>query len=272
MLRPYLLTPKKSLISFVLARALIVIRAQGRCLIDLKEWGALIKFIHIALMLSVIVCPSANATSDCQITNLMPSYWTFWASAKNQDTERQAELFRNYLSEPHEDIYSVIFAQDSKIMAQSMEWWMPKMQNKEHEMRQLTAGLSRQLPTQLNSFRTAFPDFNCSVPVFFLVSVGPFDGATRTINDKTALLFGIDMIASYHGNNFGPLVSHELFHVYHEQTVGENPEEVYWALWPEGLASYVSAQLHPEIPVKKYVVYRKPNPSNPLWLISYLDY
>lgn len=34
-----------------------------------------------------------------------------------------------------------------------------------------------------------------------------------------------------------------LFHVYHAQAVGQKPETFSWALWSEGLATYVSRRL-----------------------------
>jgi hypothetical protein len=117
-------------------------------------------------------------------------------------------------------------------------------------MRQLSAQLASELPGHLKRFRVAFPDFQCSTPVYFVYSANAFDGAVRQVDGKPALLFGIDVVARL-GNDLAPLVAHELFHVHHGQLVRDAPDTVGWALWREGLASYVSRQLNPDLPEEK---------------------
>ena len=80
----------------------------------------------------------------------------------------------------------------------------------------------------------------------FLFSGGAFDGATREVSGKTALLFGLDVIARLN-EELSPLVVHELFHVYHGEAVSEDPETIAWGLWQEGLATYVSRTLNPNV-------------------------
>lgn len=83
------------------------------------------------------------------------------------------------------------------------------------------------------------------VPVYLIVSMGEFDGATRELGGRTFLLFGADMIASLHkGNDPKPLVQHELFHIYHQQHFS-NCGAMWCSLWVEGLATYAAQELNP---------------------------
>lgn len=83
-----------------------------------------------------------------------------------------------------------------------------------------------------------------TVPVYLVVSMGEFDGATRNLDGQTRLLFGADMIARLHGGEARAFVQHELFHIYHG-TRFTGCAEVWCALWNEGLAVYAAQQLNP---------------------------
>lgn len=120
--------------------------------------------------------------------------------------------------------------------------------NVEPLVRALSSALAADLPSQLDAFRRAFPDFRCELPVYFLFAAGAFDGATRRIDDRPALLFGLDVVARVHGERLAPLVIHELFHVHHDVVVPDAPDRLYWALWKEGLATLVSRRLNPDVP------------------------
>jgi hypothetical protein len=114
-------------------------------------------------------------------------------------------------------------------------------------MRELSAKLSDELPRQIARFREAFPKFRCGEPVYFLYSAGAFDGGTRDVSGKEALMFGLDVIARLK-EPLSPLFAHELFHVYHAERIPKSPEAFYWNMWEEGLASYVSDRLNPGEP------------------------
>lgn len=81
-------------------------------------------------------------------------------------------------------------------------------------------------------------------PVFLVVSMGEFDGATRTLGGREYLLFGADMIARLHGGDARAFVQHELFHVYHSPRF-ENCAGLYCSLWSEGLAVHAAQSLNP---------------------------
>lgn len=94
-------------------------------------------------------------------------------------------------------------------------------------------------------FKAAFPDYELTVPVYLVHSIGQQDGGTRTIGGRTIMFFGADVIAAIHDETtIGPFLDHELFHVYHEKYFGDCPQ-LWCSLWEEGLAVYVAAQLNP---------------------------
>ncbi len=94
-------------------------------------------------------------------------------------------------------------------------------------------------------FEREFGPVRTRRPVYLLVSLGEFDGATRDLPGGSALLFGADMIAQYHGDHDpSPFFQHELFHIIHETGPGDC-YQLWCALWEEGLATYVASQLSP---------------------------
>jgi len=84
--------------------------------------------------------------------------------------------------------------------------------------------------------------------IYLVVSLGEFDGVTRTLpgSTKPLLMFGTDMIAKYHGNSDArPFVQHELFHIYHAQRFA-GCKDNWCSLWEEGLATHAAATLNPD--------------------------
>jgi hypothetical protein len=118
-------------------------------------------------------------------------------------------------------------------------------------MWKLSDVLEGDLSLYLSDFQKTFPDFACQNPIYFLVSLGAFDGGVRPVNGYPALLFGVDVIARIHPQDeLGAFFDHELFHMYHRQITGMGGgrgDPLYRALWEEGLATYVSGVLNPRV-------------------------
>jgi uncharacterized protein YjaZ len=81
-----------------------------------------------------------------------------------------------------------------------------------------------------------------------------FDGNQASeVAGKSRMRFGVEMIALLHpARELPAFFHHELFHVYQAQQVGaalppDATQPVSWALWSEGLATYVSWQLNPTL-------------------------
>jgi hypothetical protein len=203
--------------------------------------------IVVALADSASAQPAADTTTDCSVTNLMPAFWPYWEAARDAGPDDQLRLFNEMLRVPNAMVYDGILnglpISPEELVPRAMQRTRPF----EATMRELSGRIDAELPRQLESFRQYFPDFQCTTPVYFLFSAGAFDGAVRQIGGRTALLFGLDVIARIHGNLLSPLFVHELFHVHQRAVAPVAPEKLYWAVWQEGLATYVSRQLNPDV-------------------------
>jgi hypothetical protein len=108
-----------------------------------------------------------------------------------------------------------------------------------------SAAFSRSYADAGTRFRRFFPDYDPRVPVYLLHSLGEMDGGMRTVEGKSMMVFGADVIARLHdAGTMGAFLDHELFHIYH----GARFEEcgaVWCQLWTEGLATYVASRLNP---------------------------
>ena len=206
----------------------------------------------MSLFTPVLLAAALRASSSgaCQTTDLMPAFWSFWERAKAEPAARQYELFVDLVQKPNADVYEGVFDGAPKPPAEFVPDALAKVPELEARMRALSSRLATDLPRELDAFRKSFPGFRCTVPVYFVFSGGAFDGATRKVSGKTALLFGLDVIARLDGE-LSPLVVHELFHVYQGQVVKNPPGTVAWSLWEEGLATYVSRRLNPAVPEQK---------------------
>lgn len=97
----------------------------------------------------------------------------------------------------------------------------------------------------ITHFRKEFPGFKPDVPIYLLHALGEMDGGTRELRGKVYLIFGADVIARAHkGQNIGPFLDHELFHVENGKYFKEC-DAVWCGLWVEGLATYAAARMNP---------------------------
>lgn len=199
---------------------------------------------------------SSIASATYRVVNLMPEYWDYWDAAEALPAERQLALFRKHFVDKHPGLYSpgVIDTRSPKpfdegladLFPQFMQFVGPHIP----VMRRLSQSIEQDLPRSDALFRQTFPDFSYTGDVYFFVSLGSFDGATRPVNGQMALLFGIETMAGIYGDELDlqPLFIHELFHVYHRQHFGEEraQDPLYATLWREGLAQYVAKSLVPD--------------------------
>ncbi|MEO9132085.1 MAG: hypothetical protein ABI240_12855 [Sphingomonas sp.] len=85
-------------------------------------------------------------------------------------------------------------------------------------------------------FRSFFPDYRLTMPVYLVHSLGEMDGGTRTLNGHQAAIFGADVIARIHDETtIGPFLDHELFHLYHASYFPDC-DALWCSLWEEELA------------------------------------
>jgi len=203
--------------------------------------------IAAALLVLALSPPAPPDPPPCAVTDLMPAFWTYWDAAKALPAAEQERSFEKLVMAPNAAVYDGAFHGAPAPVAKFIGDALAKVPAIEPDMRELSGRLSAELPRQITRFRETFPRFQCDTAVYFLYAAGAFDGATREVSGKDALMFGLDTIARLK-EPLSPLFAHELFHVYHAERIPKPPDAFYWQMWEEGLASYVSRRLNPDVP------------------------
>jgi hypothetical protein len=196
---------------------------------------------------------------ECQTKNLMPEYLAFDARTTGMAPQRRADLFMKEIVAAHPDYYTrdefSNLAKVRKSAARLLDPSKPIMLGgfgplTDERVRAVAANVMPTFDKAEGNFAQAFPDFHCRADVVFGVSLLHFDG--HGYSDKSGrqhMRFGIDMIALIHPPRDLPaFFAHELFHIYHAEALpGVHPEDnerTWWAMWEEGLATYVSRQMN----------------------------
>ena len=99
------------------------------------------------------------------------------------------------------------------------------------------------------AFKQYFTDLKEDIPVIILPSLFSFNGQVATVpnSEKYGLYIGVDFV-TYRNDNLNVLFSHEFFHAYHRDKLGNklNGQTMATPLWKEGFATYVSGLLNPD--------------------------
>ncbi|WP_462147267.1 hypothetical protein [Pseudoalteromonas gelatinilytica] len=176
-----------------------------------------------------------DQSADFEVINIADDFYTLYQSSKTLTAEKRAEQFSKYFTSQFAPFYS------DKSFVKAIEGFSLI------EVGYLSKNkrLSKDLNSSMESFIAIFPDFKSETPIYILHSLGRFNGATRELNGKSYLMFGVDLMAKYHTwQNDTPFFHHELFHVYHEKLF-QCKDELWCSIWTEGLATYVSYKLTP---------------------------
>jgi hypothetical protein len=199
----------------------------------------------VAVVSSVLAnLATAQSRRAVETIDLMPLYWQFWERAQAMPVAEQVRLFREMVVERRPEVYnaSVMNVPGGKSFAEMLPeiypkataWTSPHVDT----IRALSKEIATTLPQHEAAFRREFPDFAFDGRVYFMYALGAFDGAVRTVEDRQALLFGLDVIAAIHGSgaSVAPLFHHELFHAYHGPLIGTTGRglPLYLSLWTEG--------------------------------------
>ncbi|MCZ4251769.1 DUF5700 domain-containing putative Zn-dependent protease [Pseudoalteromonas shioyasakiensis] len=174
-------------------------------------------------------------SADFEVINLADDFYSLYQSNKTLNQEKRAEQFSQHFSSQFAAFYGdKNFSKSIEGFSEIEEVYLSKNER-----------LSKDLNGSMGSFIITFPEFKSETPIYILHSLGRFNGATRDLNGKSYLMFGVDLMAKYHTwKNDMPFFHHELFHVYHEKLF-QCKDELWCSIWTEGLATYVSHQLNP---------------------------
>jgi hypothetical protein len=218
--------------------------------------------MHIsrALLLAGVFAAIATAAQAgiCKTQNLMPEYFAFEARAKPLPLDARTDLFLKDIVAAHPKFYTKDEFGDAekirKSAARLLDDSKPVMLGgfgplTSQKLYAVATKVAPAFDKAQTDFAKTFPDFRCDADVMFGISLLHFDG--HGYNDKSGrehMRFGIDMIALLHAPQDLPaFFAHELFHIYHAQALGVHPEDderTWWAMWEEGLATYVSRQMN----------------------------
>jgi hypothetical protein len=200
--------------------------------------------------------------SACHTQDLMPDFFAFETRTATLPPEQRADAFMRDFAPRYPDFYYYSsdgpYGRPESVRKAALAFFQPQKANGISGTMPLTeAGFHQAadetIPAFLHAetaFEKSFSDFRCDSYVGFGPSLGEFDGNQASDEQgRNHLLFGIDMIAKIHTAGDMPVVfAHELFHAYHHEVLGplypKNDLIVWWSMWEEGLATYMSQQLN----------------------------
>ena len=220
------------------------------------------KLSNLLAALALAVATPAVA-QVCPYANLMPEFSKFVASTGDLAPQPRAAAFVERFAAKHADFYKEsLFGTREKLAERAARLFDPQRAPKFQGTRPLTLddvlATGRTITTDYArieaTFRKAFPDYRCDTPITFGVSLFMFDGnQSSDTPGKSEMRFGVDAISALHpARELPPFFQHELFHIYQAQQIGaemptDEEQPVSWALWNEGLATYVSWKLNPTL-------------------------
>jgi len=216
-----------------------------------------LRTLTLGLLLLFSLPALATPKPTYTVKDLTPTFWRFWDEARGKPQAEQLRLLREHVVATHPDVYTAeVLTLDTTLpldeaLAQRWPRFLAFAGKHLDTARGLSASLKEELPRYEDRFRRTFPDLAYTGEVYFVASLGAFDGGTRQVKGRTALLFGVDVIAAIYGEkaDLEAFFDHELFHLYHEQFPDPELEDTLArALWKEGLATYVAGTLNPETP------------------------
>jgi hypothetical protein len=215
----------------------------------------------IASLAFVAAAPAAAQV--CPYENLMPEFADFVAATGDLAPPARAVAFVERFAAKHPDFYSEqMFGSREKLTQRAERLFDPQRAPKFQGLRPLTLddvlATGRTVTADYGrmeaTFRKAFPDYRCETPISFGISLYMFDGnQSSETPGKSRMRFGVEMISALHpAQELPAFFHHELFHIYQAQVIGANVptgavQPVSWALWNEGLATYVSWKLNPTL-------------------------
>lgn len=195
-----------------------------------------------------------------QVVNLMPQFWQFWESSKDQDIAAQTERFRELLIKPHPEIFNPMVlnippAEFDKTLDRDIHGMLFDLKTHLPQLRRLSNQLANELNLNEDKFLSRFPDLKWHGTIYFLPALTAFVTKEAVVQDQASLLIGLDTIAFTYKDdvNLWPIFHHQLFHLYHQQFQPSShhlnlTQPLYQFIWAEGLACYVVNILDPEVP------------------------
>lgn len=205
------------------------------------------KFSALAFAAALLSSTASAQSSRLELVDLTKEFAQVQAANASKPAEEQAKAVRAHFATRLPGFYDLArFGEDASkyepMLAKNVADF-PKVRDRSGEAAERFKAM---FPGSVQSFEAAFGPVPYKQPIYLVVSLGEFDGATRSLPQGEVLLFGADMIAEYHAkNDVTPFFHHELFHIYHSPRFA-SCAKVWCSLWSEGLATHVAAALNPK--------------------------
>lgn len=218
-------------------------------------------------VLSICVSAAPALAAGCRFETLMPAFEQFLQSQGDAPPEAQGKAFARQFAARFPAFYGApTFGGPEKIAAKAARFLDPKARRtfagfppfSMEKMLERGRTIDAAFASAQASFLAEFPDFRCDTFVALGPSLFHFDGHVYEGKDGRArLLFGTDLISMIHtGRTLPAFFHHELFHIYQSEALGdtepsENASPIWWSLWKEGLATYVSHRMNPGLSLQE---------------------
>jgi len=144
-----------------------------------------LRSLTVLLLLTLSVPAFASSKPTYQVKDLTPSFWRFWDEARGKPEAEQLRLLRERLIAAHPDVYTAeVINLDTSLpfdeaLAKRWPRFMAFAGAHLETARKLSASLRKDLPQYEARFRRTFPDLAYTGEVYFVSSLGAFDGGTR---------------------------------------------------------------------------------------------
>lgn len=201
----------------------------------------------IVVASSIAAFTGLAQSTPCNPVDLASSYASFWDESQNMPAAERVAAFKARFETLLPGFFSaervgwMTNEQYDSAIVQSFDRF-PEIRD---HFAAITADFAMLLAPAHDSFARAFPDLRPIGPVYIVHSLGEFDGGTRKVSGQSRLVFGADVMAQVHDfADESPFFHHELFHVYHAQFFADC-DEMWCAVWSEGLAVLVAQRLNP---------------------------
>lgn len=218
---------------------------------------------------ALLLCAAASpALADgCRHQTLMPAFEAFLAQHQDATPEAKGQAFARDFALRFPEFYGApLFGDPDKLAGKAARFLDPAVRPQFGSLPpfDMTSMIERgrtideTFTSAQASFLKEFPDFRCDTFVAYGPSLFHFDGHVYdSPQGEPRLLFGMDLITMIHtGPSVAAFFQHELFHIHHSAVLGDaqpsdNEPPVWWALWREGLATYVSQRMNPHLSLQE---------------------
>lgn len=201
----------------------------------------------VVLAGSIVVSAAAATSTPYELVDLASTYATFWDESQDMPAAERVAAFKSRFETSLPGFFTaervgwMTSAEYDAAIIRSFEQF-PGIRKR---FTTVTSGFAELLAPAYDRFARAFTDLRPIGPIYVVHSVGEFDGGTRKVTGQNRLVFGVDVVAQVHDfSNETPFFHHELFHVYHAQFFS-GCDEMWCALWSEGLATLAAQRLNP---------------------------